>query len=286
MIDWLDGMWSRTHVVQIVEGGEDAGPLANRAVLAELRDAAEIGTARMMSTAGRFTGDICRCHGGPTILLRDVAGRVLAGGSLHGFGTVSWERSRFRNDLVMADPAGLHLLLAEHGVPGQLTPFLASLMDLLDLHERDGEPQFRPAGTAGQRRLTERGVPIELQPVLAAVTGHQAGELSEAQTEEIRQRLAAAVVSPRARAVTLLTWLGHLPIPAEAFWGEGVLVRRLLTDLSAADIAAAAAGTRTGHVAMGVLNLIMFAGDDGALSTAISPTLRQLFPPGVPGTAQ
>ncbi|WP_405433560.1 hypothetical protein [Micromonospora sp. NBC_00617] len=56
-------------------------------------------------------------------------------------------------------------------------------------------------------------------------------------------------------------------------------MRQLLAELALPDIAAAAAETRTGDVATGVVNLVMRSGDDGTLATAISPTLRQLFPP-------
>ncbi|MEU8265383.1 hypothetical protein AB0C02_32890 [Micromonospora sp. NPDC048999] len=94
-----------------------------------------------------------------------------------------------------------------------------------------------------------------------------------------RRGLTAATPSPGARAAILLSWLGRLPIPAEALWGEGVLVRQLLADLRPSDVATAAAETRTGHVATGVINLIMHTGGDGTLATAIGPTLRQLFPP-------
>ncbi|MET7862774.1 hypothetical protein [Micromonospora taraxaci] len=277
MIEWLDHVWSRTRTVQIVEGGEDAGPLCGREVLAELPDAVSVEAARELTTTGRFTGDICRCHGGPTIVLRDATGDVLASASLHGHGSISWECSRFRNDLVVADPAALHLFLAGHGVPNQLTSFLAPLADLLNL--REGRPQFRPAGKKGKRYLDERGVPDVLHSVLVAATGQQCGELSDAHVDDVRRRLTAAIPSPTARAAILLSWLGRLPIPAEALWGEGVLVRQLLADLSLPDVAAAAAETRTGHVATGVINLIMHSGDDGTLATAIGPTLRQLFPP-------
>ncbi|MEW2427839.1 hypothetical protein AB0877_07490 [Micromonospora sp. NPDC047644] len=148
MIEWLDDVWSRAHAVQIVDGGEDNGPLAGRAILAELPNSGSVDTARVLTTTGRFIGDICRCHGGPTIVLRDVAGEVLASTGLHGHGSVSWERSRFRNDLVVADPGALHLFLAGLGVPDQLTSFLAPMADLLNL--QDGRPQFRPHRARGQ----------------------------------------------------------------------------------------------------------------------------------------
>ncbi|MET8357759.1 hypothetical protein [Micromonospora sp. NPDC005171] len=277
MIDWLDDVWARAHAVQIVEGGEDSGPLAGRDILAELPDAGSIDTARVLTTTGRFIGDICRCHGGPTIVLRDLAGEMLTSAGLHGHGSVSWERSRFRNDLVVADPGALHLFLAGLGVPDQLTSFLAPLADLLHLQE--GHPQFRPTGPEGKRYLIERGVPGVLHPVLVAATGQQCGELSDTHDDDVRRRLTTATPAATDRAAILLSWLGRLPIPAEAFWGEGVLVRQLLADLALPDIATAAAETRTGDVATGVVNLVMHSGDDGTLATAIGPTLRQLFPP-------
>ncbi|WP_433606384.1 hypothetical protein ACQP2P_29890 [Dactylosporangium sp. CA-139114] len=108
MIGWLDGVWASTHLVQIVEGGEAAGPLPGRAVLAELREPPALGALRALTTTGRFTGDICRCHGHTTVVLRGTAGEALACASLHAYGSVSWERSRFRNDLEVVDAAGLH----------------------------------------------------------------------------------------------------------------------------------------------------------------------------------
>ncbi|SNT07787.1 hypothetical protein SAMN05421812_10362 [Asanoa hainanensis] len=277
MIEWLDGVWARALTVRIVEGGDDGGPLLDRSVLAELRGAASIEAVRALTTTGRFTRDVCRCHGGPSIVLLDEAGDVLASAALHSHGSVSWERSRFRNDLLTVDPTGLQLFLAEQGVPGQLTSFLAPLAELLNLYE--GSPQFRPAGVAGQRYLTERAVPDVLHPALVALTGRQCGELSEGQVAEFGRLLVAAEPAPDARATALLSWLGRLPIPAEALWGEGVLVRRLLADLAGPDIATAAVQTRTGHGAMGVVNLLMHVDDDGTLAAAVAPTLRALFPP-------
>ncbi|MEO3748877.1 hypothetical protein [Plantactinospora sp. B5E13] len=118
-----------------------------------------------------------------------------------------------------------------------------------------------------------------LHPVLVTVTGQQAGELSDARIDDVRRRLTDAMPSLTGRAAILLPWLGRLPIPAEALWGEGVLVRRLLADLTLPDVAAAAAEIRTGHVAMGVVNRVMHSGDDGTLATAVGPTLPHMFPP-------
>ncbi|WP_157437894.1 hypothetical protein [Actinoplanes subtropicus] len=278
--DWLDGVWSRTSVIQIVEGGEDAGPFPGRAVLAEIRDAASVDLLRKLTTIGSFTGDICRCPGGSTVVLRGAAGQLLASASIHAYGSVSWERSRFRNDLVVADPAGLHLFLAETGMPCALGAFLAPLVDRLNLYEQ--RPQFRPAGKAGWRYLVERGVPESLYPSLLTVTGQQAGELPAEQVDDIRRRLIAAMPSAVDRALVLLSWLGRLPVPAEALWGEGRLIRQLLADLSAPERAAAASGAASADVAMGVVNMAMHGEDDGTLAAAIGPTLRQLFPPSQP----
>jgi hypothetical protein len=276
-MEWLDDVWSQTSAVQIVEGGEIDGPVSGRAVLVAFSDAASVDALRALTTAGRFTGDVCRCAGEPTLVLRGPAGQVLASGSLHGHGRVSWDRARSRNDLDVADPAGLRLFLAERGVPGQLASFLEPLADRLNLHE--GMPQFRPAGEAGRRYLAGRGAPEVLRPVLVTLTGQQAGELPDAQVDDVRCQLAATMPGRVERATALLSWLGRLTVPAEAFWGDGALARQLLADQSRVDLAAAATRTRTDAVAMGVVNLALHNGDDGTLAAAVGPTLRRLFPP-------
>nr|BFE60401.1 hypothetical protein GCM10020063_049270 [Dactylosporangium thailandense] len=220
MIGWLDGVWTSARLVQIVEGGEADGPQPGRAVLAELREPPALGALRALSTTGRFTGDICRCHGHTTVVLRGTAGEALASASLHAYGSVSWERPRFRNDLEVDDAAGLHLLLAEHGVRGQVQRFLSPLMDLLRRHETGRRPQFRPAGKAGRRYLAERRVPVELHATLGRLTGQQAGELAEPQILGLGRLLAAATPSPAERAAALLSWLGRLTVPAEAYWAK------------------------------------------------------------------
>ncbi|MFY1623646.1 hypothetical protein ACN268_10600 [Micromonospora sp. WMMD735] len=100
--------------MRILDGGEDAGPLADRATLAELRSPSTIEAARKLTTTGRFTENICRCPGDTTITLHDDSDELVTTASLHGYGNVSWERQRLHNDLHVADPAALHLLLATH----------------------------------------------------------------------------------------------------------------------------------------------------------------------------
>jgi hypothetical protein len=273
--DWLDDVWRRTAAVQIVRGGEGGGPVDGRAVIAEIRGAREAGELRALATAGRFTGDVCRCRGGPTIVLRDEAGRVTGSGSIHGFGSVSWDRRRFGNDLRVDDPTGLHLFLARHGVAGQMAFFLAPLTEYLGLAE--GEPQFRPGGAAGLSYLAARRVPEVLHPVLSGLTGQEVGALSPVPAEDLDRILTAAIPAPVDRAVALLSWLGRLPVPAEALWGEGVLARRLLAGLSRTDLVTAAA-TDSAHVAMGVINVVMHGEDDARLAEAVSPVLRRVLP--------
>ncbi|MEV4413348.1 hypothetical protein [Catellatospora sp. NPDC049609] len=283
MIDWLDGVWSRAVAVQVLDGGEDGGDLDRRELLAEVSQPQALARARELMTAGTFTGGICRCLGGMTVVLRDAGGAVLGAASVHGYGTLSWERSRFRDDLEVADPAALHLFLAEQGVPGQLAQFHADLVGLLGL--REGTPQFRQAGREGKalaearRVLAARRVPAVLHGPLSAVSGQQAAELDGARLDAIRALLVADVPDPVARAGVLLEWLGRLPAEAEAFWGEGVLVRRLLADLSGQDLVAAVAGSGSGHVAMGVVHWSRWHGADASLVAAVAPTLRRLFPP-------
>jgi hypothetical protein len=90
---------------------------------------------------------------------------------------------------------------------------------------------------AGVRFLTARGIPETLHLPLSAVSGQQAAELVDDRLDDIRQRLAAATPTPIAQATVLLSWLGKLSVPNEALYGEGVLVRRLLADISISDLA-------------------------------------------------
>ncbi|MCF3133445.1 hypothetical protein [Streptomyces olivochromogenes] len=111
---WLDEVWDRTEAALILRGGDDAGPLGRRPVLAEIYDDDVLAELRVLTTTGDFTGDICRCHGSLTVGLLDARGDFLGGGSLHGETDVSWEPRRFRNNLAVADPAGLLAFLERH----------------------------------------------------------------------------------------------------------------------------------------------------------------------------
>ncbi|MFG1761006.1 hypothetical protein [Micromonospora echinofusca] len=273
--EWLSDVWARTRKVRVLRDGMDGGPLDDREVLARLTDRTRMDRARELTTNGQFTGDICRCPGGPTLALYDADGQILGSGTIHGHGSISWERSRFGNDLQMTEPAALALFLAECGVAGQLLSLFTDLVLALGYYERSDAPQFRPAGVPAV--LADRQVPDTVRDLLVGVGGNSAANLPEERVRVLVQRLAVAEPDPIARAGALMGWLGRLPYPMEALWGEGVLVRRLLATLSEADIVAAAA-TGEPVVALGALNWAAHQPDDRVVAAAIAPTLRRLLP--------
>ncbi|WP_154941272.1 hypothetical protein [Micromonospora palomenae] len=273
--EWLSDVWARTQVVRVLEDGIGGGPLDDRAVLFQLADRTRVNRARELTTNGQFTGDICRCLGGPTLALYDANDRILGIGTIHGHGSISWERSRFADDLKLAEPTALTLFLSECGVTGQLQSLFTDLVMTLGYYERSDAPQFRPAGVPAV--LTDRQVPTTLRDMLVSVGGNSAANLPQERVRVLVQRLAVAEPGPIARADALLGWLGRLPYPTEALWGEGVLVRQLLATLSEVDIVAAAA-TGEAVVALGALNWAVHQPDDRVVAAAIAPTLRRLLP--------
>jgi hypothetical protein len=275
MADWLSDVWARTRTVWILSGGLADGPLDDRELLAELVDPDQLSRARELTTNGRFTGDICRCLGGPTLALYDVDDQILGSATLHGHGSVSWERDRFADDLDVAEPTALTLFLSECGVNGILSSSLfTDLAKALGYYEKPRRPQFRPAKLPAT--LAERQVPDLLRDDLVGVTGDGTAKLPDERVREFALRLAAAEPDPVARAGALLNWLGRLPYPTEAMWGEGVLVRRLLATVTDADIVTAAAAGEP-VVALGALNWVAHQSDDRAVAAAIAPTLRRLL---------
>ncbi|MER7417975.1 hypothetical protein ABT346_14520 [Micromonospora peucetia] len=273
--EWLSDVWARTQTVRVLEDGMSGGPLDDREVLVQLTDRARVARAQELTTNGQFTGDICRCLGGPTLALYDANDRILGSGTIHGHGSISWERSRFANDLKVAEPTALTLFLSDCGVTGQLLSLFTDLVLALGYYERSKAPQFRPAGVPAV--LADRQVPDTLRDMLVGIGGNSAANLPEERVRVLLQRLAVAEPDPIARANALLGWLGRLPYPTEALWGEGVLVRRLLATLSEVDIVAAAA-TGEPVVALGVLNWAAHQPDDRVVAAAIAPTLRRILP--------
>ncbi|MFF4550275.1 hypothetical protein ACFY1J_39710 [Streptomyces sp. NPDC001406] len=112
---WLENVWDRAEAAVVLRGGDDAGPLARRTVLAEIYDDDTLAELRALTTTGDFTGDICRCHGSLTVALLDAHGEFIGSGSHHGRTDIAWERGRFRNNLAVADPDRLLAFLERHG---------------------------------------------------------------------------------------------------------------------------------------------------------------------------
>ncbi|MEV4757564.1 hypothetical protein AB0J86_20965 [Micromonospora sp. NPDC049559] len=275
LADWLPDVWAQTRTVRILDGGGDGGPLPERKILAGLADPAQLDRLRGLSTSGRFTGDSCRCLGNLTLALYDVDDRLLGNATVHGHGRISWERAGFADDLEVAEPTALALFLAECGVAGRLVGLFTDLVMALGYYEESDAPQFRPAGVAAA--LADRQVPEALRAELVGVAGNVAAELPDDRVRELARRLTAAEPDGVARARTLLNWLGRLPFPTEALWGEGVLVRHLLATLPEPVIVAAAAADQA-TVALGALNWGVHQPDDRVIAAAIAPTLRRLLP--------
>ena len=114
--DWLDEVWGRTQAAVVLEGGDFAGPLAERRICGEVFDSENVAELRALTTTGEFIDDICRCHGSMTIALLDTEGEFIGSGSVHGLTDVSWERGRFRNNLEVADPERLIAFLEGLGI--------------------------------------------------------------------------------------------------------------------------------------------------------------------------
>ncbi|MEU4680742.1 hypothetical protein [Micromonospora sp. NPDC023737] len=244
-------------------------------MLVELVGQARISRARDLTTSGQLTGDICRCLGSLTLALYDSDDTVIGSATIHGHGSVSWERSRFANDLDVADPTALTLFLSECGVTGILVTLFTDLVMALGYYEQPKKPQFRPAGRPAL--LADRQVPEVLRGELVGIAGNTAAELPEERVHELARRLAHVEPDPGARADSLLNWLGRLSYPTEALWGEGVLVRRLLATLPEPNIAAAAAAGEP-TVTLGALNWAAHQSDNRAIAAAIAPALRRLLP--------
>ncbi|MFF3066883.1 hypothetical protein [Kitasatospora sp. NPDC057936] len=274
--EWLDDAWARTRLVQVIVGGEGEGPLAGRDVLGWVENPDELAQLRSLTTEGGFTGDICRCLGSLTLSLHDADGEPVGSGTIHST-DVAWERARFRDNLTVADPVGLTLFLAGRGAPGLLLNLVPRLSYAMGL--REGAHQTRQAGHGryGSGELVRRQAPVSLRPALAKVPGRDAGQLPEAQVGAFREQLAADYPDPADRAAALLTWLGSLPHPMEAEFGEGVLVLRLLEGLDPVGCATALPQPLDDRVVLGLLRWAWEQPVDLDLVDLAEPTVRALL---------
>ncbi|MGP3975792.1 hypothetical protein ACTWQF_17635 [Streptomyces sp. 8N114] len=281
--EWFDDVWARTRLVQVLAGGESAEPLDSRTLLGWVESPESLGKLRSLSTQGVVTMDTCRCPGSLTITLHGAEKQLLGRASLHGPDALLWEGGRFCGNLEVSDPVGLALLLARHGAMRHLAGLSTRLAYALGL--REGRPQFRAAGRGpnGARLLGTRGVPAILRPALSRVSGHDCARLADTRVEELRLMLSDWEPDEQRRAVLLLTWLGRLPEPMEADYGEGVLVRSLLRGLAPVTAARAIGMPIDSHVALGLLRWVRHHQESGdmdadALTDLLEPVLYQTFP--------
>ncbi|MFJ6854753.1 hypothetical protein ACIQM3_30215 [Streptomyces sp. NPDC091271] len=285
---WWDEVWARTRLVEVLAGGEGPEPLDERTVLARIDSAEALAELRALSTRGTVGDDRCRCLGSTTLALCDGEGQLLGRASLHGNDALLWEGGRFCGNLDLADPAGLLLLLARQGTVRRLALLSTRLAYALEL--REGRPQFRQAGSGphGARLLETRRVPDVLRARLREVPGRECADLDAPRVDDLRVLLAGAEPDGHLRALALLAWLGRLPEPMEAGWGEGVLVRALLRGLDPVEAAAGSAWEDDPYL---VLGLLRWADSEetpeetatdmhgGVLADLVAPVLRRFLPP-------
>lgn len=103
----------------MLRGGEDAGPLAGRPVVAGVFERDDLAQLRGLTTTGESPGDICRRFGSLAIALPDAEDECAGSGSHHGRTDIARERGRFGDNLEVADPAGPLALLERLGAYGR-----------------------------------------------------------------------------------------------------------------------------------------------------------------------
>lgn len=270
---WLTWAWSRAHAVSILEGGEGAGLLAGRAVLARHLDGDVVERVRSLTTVGVFSGDRCRCDGDLTLALYDKEGALLGSASVHPH-RISWERDRFQNDLILGSAMpSLQIFLAESGIAGSSRSLLEPMISALNLHE--GEVQFRPAGDLSA--LHARRVPQALVDDLREMSGREAAEVNQVEVDRMAAHLVRTEPDVAVVVRQLLRWLGYATWPGEAISGDGQLARRILAQVDSVVIADVARSVNEPAEVMGALALAALSNDDVALVTAIGPKVQRLL---------
>ncbi|MBV1855574.1 hypothetical protein [Catellatospora tritici] len=271
---WLARAWSAATRVALLAGGEDAPPVANRPVLARVDDPVALDRLRRLTTTGTFAGDVCRCPGDLTIALYGEDGALLGAATVHG-DRLSWERGRFGDDLVLADPVRLELYFSELGIRGTARALLGWMISALDLDE--GEIQFRPAGDVAA--MAANRVPAALSAQLLNLSGPAAGDAAEDTVDRLFDRLRRSVPDHAVAARALLGWLGSTTWPGEALSGDGLLARRLLARLDPAVVVGQFPTLVEAPEVMGALVFAAFADDDVALLAGLRPAIVGILAP-------
>lgn len=220
---WLECSWRKAKRLELVRC-DDFGQ-AGSDVLASLDRRLDLDRVRDLTSTGEFIGDACRCHGNYSILLYDVNDSLIGQGDVCGGKRIAWNRSTYRNDLEISNPIGLIRLFIEMGVQGQSKMLLPIILDAFDLHEGDGrirkdlDPDVRPPW-----------IPSALWDAVSALSPDGVGVLAggEGYLRAFSGADAIDLIDPN-QAELLLKWFGHVPWPAEAMAGDGVLLQRFLT---------------------------------------------------------
>ncbi|GAA2559970.1 hypothetical protein GCM10010435_34050 [Winogradskya consettensis] len=266
---WLTETWDRARKVIIADGGEDGPPVAEREVLATVEDESALRQLREWTTSENFRGDVCRCPGDLTVALYDAEDVLLGSGTLHA-GRVSWERDRFRNDLLV-DDVGLRLVLAGLGVGGSSSAVLGRLLTELDLV--DDEASFRQAGDVAA--LEASRVPPVLFDHLRDHSGLEAAGFGADKIEVmVGDLVRSAGESGAVRQV--LAWLGSVVWPTEAVGGDGQVAKRMLERLGGVE-GELAGLTERAEVMGAVVWAVFRGGDDTDVMNAVGPAVSRVL---------
>jgi hypothetical protein len=268
---WLNEAWAHVKRLEILQGGEDGPPVSQRQVIAVIDDHDAVRRVQGWTTSGEFAGDVCRCSGDLTLALYDAKNALLGSATLHP-GRVSWERDRFRNDLLTSEVA-LRLFLSHLGVDGASRSLLDRMISALNLHE--GDVQFRPAGDAAA--LAAHRVPSALSEDLRQRSGEDAANLDQELVRRLTVRLIQAEGDSTRAVRQLFAWLGTATWPAEAIAGDGQLARRMLGELDPLLIAQVLPGLTDPSELMGAVVWAAFHDADAASMSAVGPAISRLL---------
>lgn len=272
MRKWLEEVWREARRVVIVEGGETGEPLDQRQVLAAIEDPDLLRLLHIWTTSGSLAGGICRCLGDLTLVVYDEGGRLVGSASVHP-DRLSWERSRFQDDLLATNMVELRLLFSRMGVNGTSRALLDRLISALDLHE--GEIQFRPRGDFDS--LAGHRVPPSLARELVNFSGEEAASLDGQRVEQLARHMFEVEKDSETVIRQLFSWLGSATWPAEAIAGDGVLARRMLGEVREELVTQSLANISDSSELMGAVVWAAFREDDAVIMNTISSAVHTLL---------